>query len=167
LLLVCPAVPPSTTPSSELCNNDYGFREFTGVDVFSAISRTGTLAVSDTEATFRNAALDYVLNFDCVNVDDPQPGKVLQVFRDGWHPVATSDNFVARWIAPAGCIANAVRIDAAGPGLGHDDIAQIDAIKAFPTVPPPPPVPQPPSLVLLVAAALFALLWRHLRVDMM
>ena len=123
------------------CNPAYDKPFFNTVDVFSVISYGLDLFVSDNPATGevvpREAALDYEIVF-CSSITlscaTPIP---IAVFIPGWHPVATSDDYIARWTLPgkwthvlidpffAGCAP-----PGAGPGCLHDDVTQIDAIKA-------------------------------------
>jgi len=75
------------------------------------------------------------------------------VFTLGWDPVATSDDFIARWVSPFP--ATHVAIDPEVSGLfGHDGITQIDAIKV-------PNVPEPSTLILLASGLAGLVAWRR------
>jgi hypothetical protein len=113
--------------------------------------------VSDLDASPRDAALDYLLDFHDALMGITVPGVPVLVFVPGWDPVAVADDFVARWIpapgAPAGFAPTHVLIDPVGADPFHDEVVQIDAVVAF--------IPEPSSVVLgglgLAAVALVAL----------
>lgn len=120
--------PPGTLP--ELSNNDYAFSSFSRVDVFSVISEGQDF---DTDATGafspRDAALDYDLWFVDLITGTSVPGVPVKVFVPGWTLATGTDDFVARWKPAIPGFYNSVAIDPAG-GFGHDEITEIDAIKA-------------------------------------
>ncbi len=137
-------VPPGPLP--ELLNPDYAEATFGAVDVFSVISigEDSTLEISSPGS--REAALDYELAFGNSITGLSAPGVPVIVWVPGWTFATSTDDWVTRWVpafpSPGGY--NLVAIEPAS-GFGHDEVTEIDAIKA---------IPEPSSMVLAVMGAL-------------
>ena len=132
----------------ELENDVYEKKFFRGVDVFSIISEG-----EDSDPTPRDSALDYILDFGNTITGFSTPGVPIKVWIPGWDPGVGIDDFVARWVPFEPGLYNVVAIEPAF-GPDHDEITEIDAIKAF--------IPEPSTLV-LGAIALMGLLCYRLR----
>ena len=115
--------PPGPLP--HLVNDVYTDRFFVGVDVFSIISE-----VEDTDPTPRDAALDYEVAFGNSLTGASSLGIAVKVWVPGWTAATTIDDFVARWLPMVPGAYDLVAIEPAA-GFGHDEVTEIDAIKAF------------------------------------
>ncbi len=117
----------------ELKNTDWEGK-FKGVDVFSINSpEEGDLRL--------HGALDYhILGWDGTVLRRPT---LTDVWLPGWTLAALWDDYVARWVwrTPQ----THVFIFAAGHALGHDNFAQIDAVKAHNAT-----IPEPAVMVLFL-----------------
>ncbi len=133
-------VPPGTLP--ELFNPDYAEDIFGAVDVFSVISILEDSTTEIGTPGSREAALDYELAFGNSITGLSAPGVPVIVWAPGW-TAGTTDDWVTRWVpafpSPGGY--NLVAIEPAA-GFGHDEVTEIDAIKAL--------VPEPSTLILLL-----------------
>lgn len=136
---------------------DYGGPFFTVVDVFSVIADpvdsfglvtdpAGLVADFDPGGP-RDKALDYMVDF-CDGIGGCVPGTPVKVFVPGWDPVAVSDDYVTRWVAPGGFFATHIAIDPVGADAFHDEVVQIDAIVVAQQI------PEPSSLLLAVLGVL-------------
>jgi hypothetical protein len=133
-------LPPGPLPV--LPNEDYYPRRFfRGVDVFSIISieQDSTLDLSSPGS--REAALDYVVDFGNTVTGFSTPGIPVIVFAPGWTPLTTIDDYVARWVPAVPGLYDVVAIE---PSFDHDNVTEIDAIKAWLGV------PEPSSIVLML-----------------
>ena len=132
----------------ELLNPDWALPTFEAVDVFSVISVLEDSSAEIGTTGSREAALDYELAFGNSITGLSAPGVPVIVWAPGWTGV-TFDDFVTRWVpafpSPGGY--NLVAIEPAS-GFGHDEVTEIDAIKAI--------IPEP-STVVLAALALLSL----------
>jgi hypothetical protein len=150
--------------SSFVCLPDYVGPTFKIVDVFSLVAdpldAAGVPAdvlglVADSgEASARDAALDYMLDFCSVITGACAPGVPVRVFAPGWTVASAADDYVTRWKSPFP--ATHVLIDPVSPAMTPagipthgDQIVQIDAIVA---------VAEPGTLA-LCALALMAIGW--------
>ena len=125
----------------ELENETYSQAFFTGVDVFSIISE-GEDHDADAAGLFspRDAALDYVVDFGNTVTGHATPGIPIKVWVPGWTGATGIDDYVARWVPSDPGLYNVVAIEPAfgfGPESGHDEVTEIDAVKAFNTIPEP------------------------------
>jgi hypothetical protein len=138
-------VPPGPLPF--LPNDDYSLEFFRGVDVFSIISigQDSTLELSSPGG--REAALDYNVAFGNTVTGFGSPGVPILVFAPGWTAATTIDDYVARWVPAVPGLYNVVAIEPEFAPL-HDDITEIDAIKAW--------VPEPSSVCLALVGMLSA-----------
>ncbi len=143
--------PPGPLP--ELINPDWLDLIF-AVDVFSVISVGEDSATEIASPGSREAALDYDLAFGNSVTGVSSPGVPVIVWIPGWTGATTTDDFVARWVpafpSPGGY--DLVAIEPAS-GFGHDEVTEIDAIKAVPE----------PGTALLVASGLAGLALRRRR----
>ncbi len=139
-------VPPGPLP--ELLNPDF-MDFFDTVDVFSIIS-IGEDSDVDAAGAFspRDAALDYQVDFVNTVTGAFSPGTPVIAWVPGWTGASGSDDWVARWVAAEPGLYNVVAIEPPF-GFGHDEIVEIDAIKAV--------IPEPSSL-LLAAIGLLSLI---------
>jgi hypothetical protein len=137
-----------------LFNPDFeGF--FPAVDVFSIIS-IGEDSDVDPNGVFspRDAALDYQVDFMNTATGVFSPGVAVTAWVPGWTGASGSDNWVARWVPTDGGLYNVVAIEPPF-GFGHDEIVEIDAIKA---------VPEPTTFAsLMVALVVLGMTRRRLR----
>jgi hypothetical protein len=145
-------LPPGTLP--ELINPDYNLELFNAVDVFSIISVLEDSSIEIGSPGSREAALDYEVAFGNSITGASSPGVPVIVWVPGWTAATTIDDYVARWVPADGGLYNLVAIEPAA-GFGHDEITEIDGIKAL-------MVPEP-SAVLLVATGFAGLAWRMRR----
>ncbi len=102
------------------------------MDVFSIIS-IGEDSDVDAAGLFspRDAALDYVVDFANTVTGAFSPGIATIAWVPGWTGASGSDDWVARWVPTDGGVYNVVAIEPPF-GFGHDEIVEIDAIKAVP-----------------------------------
>jgi hypothetical protein len=84
----------------------------------------------------REAALDYVVDFGNTITGAASPGIPIIVFAPGWTPLTTIDDFVARWVPAIPGMYDVVAIEPAF-ALDHDEVTEIDAVKAWLGVPEP------------------------------
>lgn len=127
-------VPPGPLPV--LPNVDYYPLEFfRGVDVFSIISEVQDATIELGTPGGREAALDYVLDFGNTVTGFSTPGIPVVVFAPGWTAATTIDDFVARWVPSVPGLYNVVAIEPAF--APHDNVTEIDAVKAWLGVPEP------------------------------
>ena len=123
----------------ELLNPDYVGETFGAVDVFSVISVLEDSTAEIGTPGSREAALDYELAFGNSITGLSAPGVPVIVWAPGWTGVTGTDDWVTRWVpafpSPGGY--NLVAIEPAS-GFGHDEVTEIDAIKAL--------VPEPSTL---------------------
>ncbi len=139
--------PPGPLP--ELINPDWlTFIPF--VDVFSVISDGEDTDIGGP----REMALDYDLAFGSSVGGPSSPGVPVIVWIPGWTGATTTDDFVARWVPATPGAYDLVAIEPAF-GSGHDEVTEIDAIKAV-------AVPEP-STALLLAMGLLGLAARRKR----
>ena len=133
----------------ELLNPDWALPTFEAVDVFSMISLLEDSSAEIGTPGSREAALDYELAFGNSITGLSAPGVPVIVWAPGWTGVTTIDDWVTRWVpafsSPGGY--NLVAIEPAF-GFGHDEVTEIDAIKAIPE----------PSTFALAALALLGLI---------
>jgi hypothetical protein len=122
----------------------YPLEFFRGVDVFSVISEVQDSTIELATPGSREAALDYVLDFGNTVTGFSTPGIPVMVFAPGWTPLTTIDDYVARWVPAVPGLYNVVAIEPAF-GPDHDQVTEIDAIKAWLGV------PEPSSLCLMLA----------------
>jgi hypothetical protein len=108
-----------------LANDDFDGDFFNVVDVFSIISQG-----QDTEATPRDAALDYVLDFGNSVTGASSPGVGVLVWIPGWTPLTGIDDYVARWVPLIPGLYDLVAIEP-DAAFGFDERTEIDAIKAY------------------------------------
>lgn len=118
--------PPGPLP--ELAGEGFGGESFDVVDVFPAIVE----GQDRDPGGPRERALDYELWFVDLARGVSSHGVPVRVFARGWTEAATSDDYVARWrpVVPGNW--NAVVIDPPF-GPGHDEIVEIDAVRAAKT----------------------------------
>jgi hypothetical protein len=134
-------LPPGPLPV--LPNVDYPFPFFRGADVFSVISIEQDATIELGTPGSREAALDYVLDFGNTVTGFSSPGIPVVSFAPGWTPLTTIDDYVTRWVPAVPGLYNVVAIEPAfGP---HDNVTEIDAIKAWLGV------PEPSSICLMLA----------------
>ncbi|MHC4586207.1 MAG: hypothetical protein ACYS3N_16880 [Planctomycetota bacterium] len=124
-------IPPGALP--HLDNVAYTEPFFNMVDVFS-ITSIG----EDTDATLRESALDYELAFGNSITGASSLGVPIIVFVPGWTAATTIDDYVARWQPAIPGLYDLIAIEPAA-GFGHDEITEIDAIKAALVTPIPAP----------------------------
>ena len=142
-------------PLPHLDNDDFTLTHFNAVDVFSVISPGEDFDVDALGAlSARDAALDYDLWFVDLTTATSTPGIPVIAWVPGWTGATGTDDWVARWVPSLAGFWNAVAIDPPF-GFGHDQITEIDAIKAI--------IPEP-STVILAAMGLIGLAafgWRR------
>lgn len=114
---------------------------FNIVDVFSVIS-IGEDFDADAVGLFsrRDAALDYVVAFGNSITLASTVGIPTIAWVPGWTGATGTDDWVTRWVASDPGLFDLIAIEPAA-GFGHDEITEIDAIKAI-------RAPEPPALVL-------------------
>ena len=137
--------PPGDLP--ELINPDF-FDYIRAVDIFSVISVLEDSTPEIGTPGSREAALDYEVAFGNSVTGASTVGVPVIVWVPGWTGATTTDDFVARWVPAVTGAYDLVAIEPAG-GFGHDEVTEIDAIKAV--------VPEPSSL-LLAAIGLLSLI---------
>jgi hypothetical protein len=139
-------IPPGPLPY--LPNEDYYPREFfSGVDVFSIISEGQDATFELASPGGREAALDYNVAFGNTITGFGSPGIPILVFAPGWTAATTIDDFVARWVPVVPGLYNVIAIEPETGATGHDDITEIDAVKAW-------FVPEPSSIGLMLVGLL-------------
>jgi hypothetical protein len=120
---------------------------FRGVDVFSIISAGQDATFELASPGGREAALDYVLDFGNSVTGAFSPGIPILVFAPGWTAAVTFDDYVARWVPAIPGLYNLVAIEPAF-SPDHDDVTEIDAIKAW--------IPEPSTICLALMGFLGA-----------
>ncbi|MHC4880029.1 MAG: SdrD B-like domain-containing protein, partial [Planctomycetota bacterium] len=133
--------PPGPLP--HLDNAAYTRPLFAAVDVFSNIS-TGQDSDTDANGVFspREAALDYVVDFVNSTTGVFSPGVMQHVWVPGWTLATTIDDYVARWVPRTPGLYDFIAIEPAS-GAFDDQVTEIDAVKALPTLKPIREVPLP------------------------
>ncbi len=129
--------PPGPLP--HLDNDDFTLAQFNAVDVFSVISPGEDSSLEISSPGSREAALDYDLWFVDLILAVSTPGIPVIVWAGGWDAGTGTDDWVARWVPSIAGSWNAIAIDPTS-GFGHDEITEIDAIKAI--------IPEPSTMVL-------------------
>jgi hypothetical protein len=135
-------------PLPYLPNETYTAEFFTGVDIFSIISVLQDATIELASPGGREAALDYNVAFGNTFTGFGSPGIPILVFAPGWTPLTTIDDFVARWVPAVPGLYNVVAIEPEFAPI-HDDITEIDAVKAW-------FVPEPASVCLALVGFLGA-----------
>ncbi len=135
--------PPGPLP--ELINPDW-LDPILGVDVFSVISVLEDSTTEIASPGSREAALDYEVAFGNSVTGASSPGVPVIVWIPGWTGATTTDDFVTRWVPAIPGVYDLVAIEPAA-GFGHDEVTEIDAIKAVPE----------PSTALLLTSGLIGL----------
>ena len=143
-------MPPGPLP--ELINPDW-MDLLVAVDVFSVISVGEDSSTEIGSPGSREAALDYDLAFGNSVTGASSLGVPIIVWVPGWTGVTTTDDFVTRWVPATPGAYDLVAIEPAA-GFGHDEVTEIDAIKAI--------IPEP-STGLLLATGLAGLALRRRR----
>ncbi len=109
----------------ELAGAAFEGEHFNVVDVFAQIAD----GEDRDEGGRREAALDYELWFVDLDRGLGTPGIPTVVFVPGWSEESAADDYVARWVPATPGSWNAVVIDPPF-GSGHDQITEIDAVRA-------------------------------------
>ena len=118
-----------------------------GVDVFSIISAGQDATFELASPGGREAALDYNVAFGNSFTGFGSPGIPVMVWIPGWTLATGIDDFVARWVPAVPGLYNLVAIEPEFDPL-HDNITEIDAVKAWYRI------AEPASVTLLWLAAL-------------
>jgi hypothetical protein len=129
--------PPGTLP--HLDNDIWTLPFFDAVDVFAIISEG-----EDTDSSLRDSALDYELAFGNSVTGASSLGIPIISWVDGWTTLTTIDDWVTRWVPTIAGLYDLIAIEPTA-GFGHDEVTEIDAIKAVSLA----RVPEPTTLLLL------------------